>query len=62
MSDINTSPRKALPQGTAQPSCPNCQVFMDMVPMLTGLAHLANRIFRCGRCGEIEVLPEASIH
>jgi hypothetical protein len=30
-----------------RPTCPKCANFMDVIPLVPGLGHLANRIFEC---------------
>jgi hypothetical protein len=56
--DIGPAPRRPLPLGIVEPSCAECKIEMEMMPMVPGLGHLADRIFGCGRCGDITVLPE----
>jgi hypothetical protein len=58
ITDIWPAPRKPLPQGIAEPSCAECQIDMEMMPMVPGFGHLAICFFECGRCGDITVLPE----
>jgi hypothetical protein len=48
--------RRALEE-TVQLTCPKCANVMDVIPRVPGLGHLANRIFECRRCGEIQVAP-----
>ena len=56
--DISPTPRRPLPLGIVEPSCAECQIDMEMMPMVAGLGNLADRIFGCGRCGYITILPE----
>jgi hypothetical protein len=58
ITDVSPRPRRPLPQGIVEPSCAECQIDMGMMPMVPGLGHLADRIFGCGRCGDITILPE----
>jgi transposase len=37
----------------ARPICPKCQTSMDLAPIVPGLGHLADRIFKCSKCGHI---------
>jgi hypothetical protein len=43
----------------AGPTCPKCQAPMDPASYVPGLGHLAGRIFECGKCGYIHVIPDA---
>lgn len=40
------------------PSCPQCQIPMELVPVVPGLGHLAHRIFECARCRYVQIAPE----
>jgi hypothetical protein len=51
--------RRRSREETARLICLKCEAFMDPVPMLPGLGHLAGRIFECGRCRHIHVIPDA---
>lgn len=48
-------PRAALEE---PPPCPKCHSGMQIVDMVPGLGHLAHRIFKCGECGHVQIMPE----
>jgi C4-type Zn-finger protein len=42
----------------ARPTCPKCQASMDLASYIPGLGDLAERIFKCSKCGHILIKPE----
>jgi hypothetical protein len=61
MPDNQRVPRRRLPEEIVPPACPKCQIPMDLIPLVLGLGHLANRIFECRGCGEIQVAPRGPL-
>jgi len=51
-------PKKGRDSSEERPACPKCQAAMDLVPYVPGLGPLAERIFKCGKCGHILIKPE----
>jgi tRNA(Ile2) C34 agmatinyltransferase TiaS len=46
------------PGENARPTCPKCQAPMNPAGYVPGLGHLADRIFKCRKCGHILIKPE----
>jgi ribosomal protein S27AE len=46
------------PEEAARPICPECQAVMHPASHVPGLGPLADRIFKCGKCGHVLVKPE----
>jgi transposase len=46
------------PEGIVRPTCPKCQASMDLASYVPGLGHLADRIFKCSKCGHILIKPD----
>jgi hypothetical protein len=58
MTEVQPEKRRRSSEGILRLDCPRCPAFMNAVPMLPGLGHLADRIFKCGKCGHILFEPE----
>lgn len=43
-----------------QPRCSKCGATMAPASVMPGLGWFSHRIFKCDRCGEIEILPESN--
>jgi hypothetical protein len=56
MTEIQPKPRDRT--SIKGPSCPKCQIPLELFPVVPGLGHLAHRIFECGKCGYIQIAPE----
>jgi hypothetical protein len=41
-----------------RPRCSRCGAAMEQASVIPGLGALAPRIFQCGKCGHVELLPE----
>ena len=46
------------PGENARPTCPKCQAPMNPAGYVPGLGYLADRIFKCRKCGHILIKPE----
>ena len=42
-----------------RPRCTKCGAAMQRASVIPGFGRFSHRIFKCDRCGETEIIPEA---
>jgi predicted RNA-binding Zn-ribbon protein involved in translation (DUF1610 family) len=55
MTENQSAQRRHSSEETVRFNCPKCRAAMNQIPYVPGLGHLANRIFKCSACGNIEI-------